>query len=434
MKGLINTKRHFLFLLLLALFTIPFFQSRYNFITIEPLHGDIKIADDTAMTFETWFSGEYQERMESHLNDSFGFRNFFVRLNNQVGFGLFRKTSAAQVISGKHNILYEESYIKAYTGADFIGEDSIARQMQKIKFLTDTLRRLNKSLILLFAPGKGFYYPEYIPDRYFPRHGQTNVERRIEWARELNLNYIDFNSYFVANKNSSEYPLYPKNGIHWSYYGACLVTDSLIRYIESLRIIDMPNLYWDTVKMEKAKNGDSDILDGVNLLFGYKPETLAYPVIQYESDSGKTKPSAIVISDSFFFTMEACEISKAFSKIHFWYYNRQIFPESYYNPLYTNDVDLKSEIDKHDIIILMGSNPTMSDLGWGFIEYTYDAFHRLEYKSNHTTEFLNKINEIRNYILNDKDWLEKMKEKAQRKNITVDSMITLDAIWILQNK
>ena len=37
---------------------------------------------------------------------------------------------------------------------------------------------------------------------------------------------------FLNEKESLPYPLYSKNGTHWSYYGMCLAADTLIRFIE----------------------------------------------------------------------------------------------------------------------------------------------------------------------------------------------------------
>jgi len=48
-------------------------------------------------------------------------------------------------------------------------------------------------------------------------------------------------------------------------------------------------------------------------------------------------------------------------------------------------------------------------------------------------EFQEKLNSMRNYIKDDKKWFEAIKIKAQQQNISVDSMVTLDAIWVLQH-
>jgi hypothetical protein len=195
-----------------------------------------------------------------------------VRLNNQISYAFFNKANAKTVVIGKNNYLYEENYIKAYFGSDFIGSDSILHQVQKLKFIADTLARLNKDLILVFAPGKASFFPEYIPQKYLKQRKETNFESYLKFAKENNLNLIDFNSFFRSQKGISQFPLYPKYGIHWSYYAACFATDSIAKYIELIRQIDIRDIIWDKITIEPARNGDNDIMVGMNLLFEPKPE------------------------------------------------------------------------------------------------------------------------------------------------------------------
>ena len=41
---------------------------------------------------------------------------------------------------------------------------------------------------------------------------------------------------------------------------------------------------------------------------------------------------------------------------------------------------------------------------------------------------------MKEYIKNDKEWHEQIKAKANERNISLDSMITLDAIWTYEQK
>ena len=66
------------------------------------------------------------------------------------------------VVIGKENYLYEKGYIDAFFGVDFIGHDSIAISAYKLKMIQDTLAKLNKTLLIILAPGKGDFFPEYI--------------------------------------------------------------------------------------------------------------------------------------------------------------------------------------------------------------------------------------------------------------------------------
>jgi hypothetical protein len=260
-------------------------------------------------------------------------------------------------------------------GRDYIGHDSIYTRLHRLKQIQDTLASLNKQIILVFAAGKGSYYPEYIPDRLRAAPDTTNYSTHLKVAQQLGVTHIDFNRYFLSQKQVSAYPLYPQYGIHWSVYGMCLAADSIQRFIEHQRNIDLPNLYWDEVKWGKPDEYDYDVADGMNILFRLKTFPMAYPQLRFESDSNKTKPAVLVIADSYYWGMFNFGITQAFSESHFWFYNHQIYPDSYQSPLETSQVNLADEIARHDVIVLMATDATLHGLGWGFIERAHALYY-----------------------------------------------------------
>lgn len=365
-----------LFVLLLALLILPIVQSQTELFDVDPLMGAIEQPKKDTFNNEGWFSGKYQEGMEKYFNESFGFRNTFIRINNQIAYDIDKKANANGVIIGKQDYLYEISYIKAYYGIDFIGYDSIHNRMQQLQYIHDTLKALNKNLIVVFAPSKGSFYPEYFPDNLKTKKGITNYETYLRLAKKFNIPYIDFNNYFLKNKNTSAYPLYPQHGIHWSNYSMCLALDSMIRYIEDTRKIDIPNVYWNTIDIDQPRFDDYDIAAGMNIFVHLKSFEMAYPKVQFESDSGKTKPSVLCVGDSFYYGIFKMSNSTAFSNSHYWFYNKQIFPNNDNSQVETNDLNLKDEIARHDVIIIMATEPMLPNFGWGFIENTYKAFQK----------------------------------------------------------
>lgn len=427
-------KRILLFLVLVILI-IPLIQSRFSIFKLPQLKGAIAPPEEKQFNIKDWLTGDYQENQEKCLNETFGFRSFFIRINNQLAYSIFNKAKANGVIIGKKNYLFEENYIKAYYGTDFIGNDSITHRMQRLKFVSDTLAKQNKTLILVFAAGKGSFYPEYFPDKYKTERKTTNYEKHVELAQKYQLNYIDFNKYFVDQKSTSKYPLYPQYGIHWSYYGSCLAADSIVRYIEKARNIDMPNMYWDKVDMDTPRGDDADIANGMNIIFRPKSFKMAYPQLQFQTDEGKTKPSVLVVSDSFYWALFGIGISNSFKINHFWFYNKEIYPESGQKKLDTDQVDLEEEIKKHDVFIILGTEATLPGFGWGFIEDTYNLYKKgIKKKSILDPEIQKKISEIRNYIKSDEKWMKEIERKAAVNKVSVDSMITVDAIWILKDR
>jgi hypothetical protein len=429
MKNYSNILKKGLLMLIMGILFLPLLQNKLNLWDIKPLKGAIQNEEEGTFSKNNWFSGTFQEMQEKHLNAMFGFRNDLVRLNNQITYSLFNEAKANDVIIGKENYLYEKSYIDAYVGNDFLGEDSITKMINQLKFINDTLLKLNKNLIIVLAPGKASFYPEYIPDKYLPVLKHTNYKSFSEGIKRKSLNVIDFNKWFIENKNKSKYPLYPKNGIHWSNYAVALVIDSLIKKIETTRNIDLPNLYFNKVIIEKPKGDDNDIADGMNLLVELKGYDLAYPSIITEDGLNKIKPSVLTISDSYYWGIYNMGISKCFTNDHFWYYNKLVYPETFKQELQVEDLDLEHEIKNHDVIIIMATEANLKNFGWGIVENLNHLF-KGTYQTIHKQDVLNKqVVQYIDLIKKDKQWLSDTKIRAKEKNITIDSMLVLEALW-----
>src|SRR6478609_5160143 len=111
------TARHILFFSFLVLLLV------WSLVRTPDLKGAIEKPVYNDFNFESWFNGEYQEQVEKYVNESFGFRSFFVRINNQIDYSLYNKLHASAVVMGKEQCLYEIDYIRAYCGTDFVGKD-----------------------------------------------------------------------------------------------------------------------------------------------------------------------------------------------------------------------------------------------------------------------------------------------------------------------
>jgi len=368
--------RKIIFLFFLFVLVFPFFQNQTRRIKITPLNGAIVNPPNIDFTLENWFSEDYQKTKEKYVNSAFGFREIFIRFNNQIAFNLFRKSNVYRIVIGKDDYMYNVEYIKSYYGDNFIGEDSIRNRILRLKFLNDTLSKLNKTLIPIFASGKATFCAEYIPKKYKKTIGKTNYEYHIKLATEYGLKHIDFQKYLLEIKDTSRYMLFPKYGIHWSNYAQCIVADSIIHYIEKARNIDCPELYWTKVNIQQPIKSDYDIGRALNLFSKLKGPDMAYPEVMFETDSTKVKPNVLVISDSYYCGMYHFGINKAFDLGHFWYYAKEIYPESATKKLTTDQVDLREEIAKHDVIIIISTEATLPNMGWKFIENAYNLFYK----------------------------------------------------------
>lgn len=433
MQKIILYIKPFLLALLFVVLFLPMLQNGLHLLEkTYPLKGDVQLAGDVDFDKQTWFNAEYQEQKEKHLNDNFGLRSLFVRLNNQLDFLFFNKANAKDVIIGKENYLYELNYIKAYTGEDFVGRDSITHTLDRLKFISDTLRKMNKQLLFVFAPGKASFYPEYIPDKYLTKKGITNYDMFINGINARNIDHIDFKKWFSDNKKTAKYPLYPQHGVHWSTYGTSVAIDILFKKIETLRNINMPRLTFNSVRTGQAFDIDYDVADGMNLLFKLKSFDLAYPNLNPVDTINKTKPKILIIGDSFYWGFYYLGIAKCFNENHkFWYYNKQVYPETFTKELLVQDVNLKNEVLNNDIIMVIATDNNLRNIGWGVLENLEKLFKGIGPTNQNKRDAI-EIKKIITNIKQNSQWLEDTKKRAKERLISLDSALVLEALWQIQ--
>ncbi len=403
------------------------------------LKGDVALIEKPKLTAHKWVDGSYQNQFEKYINDHVGFRPIFVRIRNQVQYSLFNEAKAAGVIEGKEKYLYEKNYIKAFNGDDFLGSDTIYQRTQRLKTLQDSLSNFGKTLLVCLAPGKGSFYPEYFPDNLIkPKTDSTNYKRYSYYLNKTGVNFLDFNKWFLEMKDTSQFILYPKYGIHWSYYGMVLATDSLIHHVEKLVNKDLPNLIIGKNNFSrKLKPMDYDIADGMNLLWQLPSPPMCYPETKWEDAAEKSQPKTILIGDSFYWSMFQEGIWKnSFSPGGFWFYNRQIYPDSFTKPLEVKDVNYWQYISNNDLFILLVTEANLPKFSWGFTNTALSAFNNKNFSPfdalrakalQEELELEKQINSIRS----NKKWMEDISKKASKNNIGIDSMLVLDAKWMI---
>jgi len=250
-----------------------------------------------------WFSGEYQNLKDDYNNDHWAFKENFVRLNNQFYYDAFNQLRVNGFVAGKENYVYSETYIFSAFGDDYMGKEKIQTRLQKLKVIQDSLKRKGVDVLVVYAPGKGEYCIEQIEDKYKHPITHTNYADFIAISKQLGINTLDLKSYFQKLKPTTPYPLFPQFGHHWSYYGECLATDTIIGHIEKLHHCDMPDISWKNIEVvDTARSRDADVLKSMNLYKNPKQNMkLAYPEVLFENDTTKNKTRVLTLADSYWY-------------------------------------------------------------------------------------------------------------------------------------
>lgn len=419
-------------LLIHVVLLLSYFQNRTRLFKIEPLKGAIPKVERVYISSKGWHDESYQKGKEAFLNQEFGFRNTLVRINNQLYYTLFRQAKANGVIIGKEGYLYEEAYIKDYYGESFVGQKRIDAVVSRLQSVDSAFKKMGKTLLVVFAPGKASFYPEHIPDRYHRVNDSTNYKGYRDAISNSGLHFIDFNAWFIANKSTSPYLLYPKTGIHWSDYGAVLAIDSINRYLGRVHGYDPVEVFWDEFYQNDSISGvDGDIEAGMNILCSIPKPRPRYPKLQYFQD-GRDKIKLLNIGDSFFWNIFGKDICKQlFDTTSFGFYFHEVH-SPYVNGIMDRDqIDVKSLIGHHDVVMLLNTEGTMLNFPFDFDRIAYDLYCT---ELSDTSRYNRKLAELKNQIRTTPEWFKLVKEKSEQSGKPLEETIQTEALFVLHKK
>lgn len=430
---MIRTKK-ILFIVLLGTLFLPMIQNAIKLIELKPLNGSFDKKEEPIFSLASWFEGYYQVKYDEFLEENIGFRLFFVRLNNQLSYSLFSEAKAKGVIVGKDNYLYEVGYITDYIGANYKGDSIIDSEMKKLTFVKNKLREKNIDLIFVFAPGKASFFPEYIPTRFLKKQsGKSNYKSYVSKCKEYGINTLDLNSLFVELKKTEKYPLYTKCGTHWSVYGSVLAADTISRFIEKLRGIDIPEIIIDSLEFSKTpRETDYDIADGMNLLFKISQNQMAYPKYHFNREN-KTKPKVLCVGDSYYWNIFGTGLSSSlFENGGFWYYFNAVYPPKDENHKLISQINVVEELEKNDVFMFLVTEATLCKYPFGFIDKVYNDYINNSQTSDSIIQI--KFNKYKDAIMNNPEWIENIKIKAKSENVDLEEMIYRNVMWMIENE
>lgn len=392
------------------------------------LDGNFELHSNVELNWHNWVHDVYQKNADVLATENIGYRGFLTRLRNQIDYSLFYLAHSDKAIVGKDDILFDEWYLNAWTGRTFIGEEFIDIKLHKLKMVQDTLRELGTELVFVLAPDKATFFEEKVPAYYQrKRYPQNNYSYLSERAQNIGIDFIDLNNYFTSIKHTCQYPLYPKSGIHWSNYGSYIALDSIIKYIETAKNIDLNDITVDSIEVTTSpKHPDYDIGQNINLLCKIPQWEMAYPSLSFENNQDKPKPKMLVSGDSYYFNIYNYEFtSHLFDNNAFWYYANWVYPEHYKKTTEAKYLDLRKEVEDKDILLLMVTGRFMHNIDWLVVEKLFDAYYPgIVWKSNY---------DKRAFMHVDHDYFYWLVEEADRQDLTMNEKLNFDADYLLSS-
>lgn len=422
-----------LFKIAIVLLFFPIMQSILNFANIAPLGGYEETLSYQPITKETWFNNEFQDKTEQYLKANFGFRNWAVRLNHQYAYSFFSQSKTEAVVIGQEGYLFDKDYVMEHNGEFKVDAAHIKEKMRRWKQVQDTLQKIGKHLLVVIGPNKADYFHEYLPkERQIPRENlETNYGWYSQEMKNRGINHIDANKWFQEMKQNTPYPLFPQTGIHFSFYGAALFADTIIKNIEQGLRKDLPNFEWSEVAWnDLPQEEDDDLADALNLMVSLPAYKLPYPKI-FVKEEGKYKPRALTIGDSFFWRfVNWGGLDKIYNQGQFWYYNKDAHPGN--RPV--KNLDFEQEIQKAEVICLVMASVNFWRFGFGFDDQLYEYFFSEEAKKKKSNDREAIIQAKMQEARQNPEWFAYIQKKAKETGKTVDEIVREEATFVVDQE
>lgn len=333
-------KSNIIYVLLFGLLMVFLFsfmiQEHLHPFKMKALKGSYEQPKMPPLTYEFYKNTYFQKATEKYISRNFGFREPIIRLYNQYCWDLFRKEFVSFTQPGKENWLFYAHNVNDYYGTEMYEwfpdkESARNRYEQEIRLLNKVrqiLAQYDVTLLTMIAPSKSSVYPEYLPRHEFDTTTLNARSYYLDRFASTGMPCLDMTEYFLRMKDTCSFCLFPPTGDHWNF-STVYATDTLMRYMGSLRDIQMPHITYGNSLHDSCRIGDGknrDMEPDLNLMrhirfnskFDYKERD--YDIV---CDSTCTKPIALFVGNSFLIRIKSYVPPRTtYSYYDLWYYNR----------------------------------------------------------------------------------------------------------------
>ena len=434
-----------LFALIGILLFMPMFEQITNLWDVKKLDGVEIPKPMPTLTLDSYSDGSFQRDVEDHLKQNFGFRAPIIRLYNQYLWDFYKKTyvSEDQVALGKDGWLYDPWSVRDYHQQlfSYYANDSaemasmLSREAQRVLQLQRILESHGTHLFVFMTPAKDMIYPEYLPENQNTRLvGEPSISARLynenEYTR-LGINHLNIEQWFLQIKDTVDFMLFPKTGMHWTRYAAVHVADTLIRYMEHLADFNMKNLVLGQSELHSPMDPDDDLESLLNLMRPLSKTKYQYANVATDGDANAKKPKIIIIGDSFWWSIaDNIPRREVFSEAPYWYYFQKVYYDSRYHSI--DELDLAEELLSSDFVILAYCSTQQYRMNNGFTQKALAALTDYSIDSAAFVEL--EIQRTISSIMTTPEWMNSIREKAARNGKSVGQSVRENAIYTVNTR
>ena len=364
-------------------FVLVFVQEKWHPFKLKPLAGVTFTTDKPDLNLNNFASGKYQSNIEQYSRENFGFREWAIRLYNQVNYSLFNQTTCHFITPGKDGWLFYAEAFRDYYGIEPIHQyrtydrarewaQKNVRMMNKLRYV---LKDYGIEFLCFMAPNKAEIYPEYLPyHQPAPADAIHTAAYYDSLMTAIDFPHVEMTKWYQSMKDTASFLLFPKRDTHWRY-SAVYGYDSLFSYMNSLNGFGIPDIHVDRLVQLDTAYCENDE-QTLNLIFPIDNDSPKYRAdISVDCGEGCRKPKVLFVGDSFIWDLETYMPWKEFMDyVEIWFYNKSAFLgfEKEKHPI--DDINRLRSILNADYVVWYSSG-----YQWGLSSYDFveDALLRL---------------------------------------------------------
>lgn len=163
----------------------------------------------------------FTTELEAAFADRFALRSQLVTAQSILRAGLFG-TGNEKVIVGRGGYLFFGDTLDDYLGRNPMTDAEIEAAADALARMSRYAEEQGAKFIFTAAPNKNTLYGEYMPARYLPRTGESDMDRLFAALDARAVDYLDLRDFLTAED------LYHKRDTHWNGEGARLAYGGLM--------------------------------------------------------------------------------------------------------------------------------------------------------------------------------------------------------------
>ena len=315
----------------LSLLTLPSIQEKCDLFSYSPVVEN-RNKEPRPIGFFGIFvsSSRYAQRYEAYYNDTYGLRDFLIKLKNQIDVWAFK--SSDEVLIGSDGWIF---YRKLFQHT----MRNLETESVRLPLLMTRLGRLNRflahqgiTLIIVPCPAKTTLYPEHVPVQY-PAYPKDTAFQRYRAALHQHPELLSVDVQAILEQLKPRMRVFHKTDFHWTDPAGAVVWKNLYALLASQSGVPMPQLpRVETKRVRNVAGGE------VNSLAVFLPPTetwldLKSPLMTPTGRTEETKdpnrwtyrasnaadpsllPPALLIGDSFSDAFLRSGFAAAFSSL-----------------------------------------------------------------------------------------------------------------------